>query len=134
MDPVEIEAGLRVKTVEGLIDSRGMDVSERYINSRAPSKVGVVSGNVPGCGRDLWFVHHKDGSVGAYTFDEFGPLPSWKDVFNANHGSWGSLAAALETAERARYPMIYWSGAVYAIKKEGSINMNEQVCLAEDLD
>lgn len=134
MDPAEIEAGLRVKTVEELVGSRGMNVPERHINARTPSKAGVVSGNVPGCGRDLWFVQHKDGSVGVYTFNEFGPLPSWKDIFNTNHGTWRHVGMALEVAVKADYPMISWNGIVYAIRENRNFKMNEQVCFTEDLD
>lgn len=71
-------------------------------------------------------------SGGDFRANEKGGV-SWKDVFNANHGSWAYVGMALEASVKAGYPMISWNGIVYEIKANKRIYLNEPFCLAEEL-
>lgn len=44
-------------------------VSSKHQNARKSSE-GTYKGYVPGCGGDVWWVEHEDGSVGAYLTNE----------------------------------------------------------------
>lgn len=49
---------------------RGFCVAQKHIDARKARSTGVYAGHVPGCGGDVWWVHHEDGTMGAYLFDE----------------------------------------------------------------
>ena len=69
----KVKVGLKVKTNKRLGKTTGMFIAQKHLNARRPNKEGKVSGYVPGHGGDVWWVTHKDGTVGAYMFDEFSP-------------------------------------------------------------
>jgi hypothetical protein len=68
-----VKPGLSVKTSFNLGSTRGMLIAQKHLDARKPNAEGVIKGWVPGHGGDVWWVEHKDGSVGAYSFDEFNP-------------------------------------------------------------
>jgi hypothetical protein len=45
-------------------------VQQRYLDARRPNEVGGYSGYVPGAGGDVWWIEHKDGTIGAYMYNE----------------------------------------------------------------
>lgn len=51
-------------------DCGGFLVQQKYIDARRPSEIATYTGWVPGCGGDVWWVTHDDGTVGAYLFNE----------------------------------------------------------------
>lgn len=65
--------GIRLKTKSKILPKEecgGFLVKEIYLDNRKPNTEGEYVGYVPGCGGDVWWVKHMDGTVGAYEFNE----------------------------------------------------------------
>jgi hypothetical protein len=65
--------GIRVKTKPNVGPSFEMTAaftSPKYVGARSPDKVGTYLGWVPGCGGDVWWVKHDDGSTAIYMPEE----------------------------------------------------------------
>lgn len=73
-DTKELHCGMRVRTKDQLGETTGMLVAEKHLFARRSNKEGLLAGYVPGHGGDVWWVHHDDGTVGAYSFEEFDPI------------------------------------------------------------
>ena len=71
---IEVRVGMQVKTNKRLGKTTGFYIVQKNLNARKPNKKGKILGYVPGHGGDVWWVTHKDGTVGAYGFDEFQPV------------------------------------------------------------
>lgn len=64
------EIGSLVRTeVDPNETGRGFLVKSEYRYARKNAE-GTYKGYVPGCGGDVWWVEHEDGSVGAYLTNE----------------------------------------------------------------
>jgi len=70
-------AGTPVVTDPALGDCRGFLVKQKHIDARKAAP-GIYRGWVPGCGGDVWWIEHEDGSVGAYMFTEVSDPPDAK--------------------------------------------------------
>lgn len=73
MELNDIKTGLKVKITK-IEDTEGMLVAKKHLDARELGAIGMVMGYVPGHGGDVWWVKHGNGTIGAYTFDEFDPL------------------------------------------------------------
>lgn len=73
MDAEKISLQMRVRTNPKLFSTAGFIVAQRCLDARRANAEGTIGGYVPGHGGDVWFVAHDDGSVGAYSTDEFEP-------------------------------------------------------------
>jgi hypothetical protein len=65
--------GMKVRIKEKIEvneNCRGFLVLPKHLDVRRPNEVGEYIGYVPGAGGDLWWIKHKDGTVGAYSTDE----------------------------------------------------------------
>lgn len=72
----DVKPGLEIKTVFNLESTAGYMVKPEYLQARRTDAEGTVKNWIPGHGGDVWWVEHKDGSIGAYAFTEFQPNPS----------------------------------------------------------
>lgn len=68
-----LEYGVQVKTNKHLFDTRGILIAQKHLDVRTPNKKGFVTGWVPGHGGDVWWVMHRDNTVGVYATKEFTP-------------------------------------------------------------
>lgn len=50
----------------------GILVKPEYLAARELGE-GTLKGWIPGHGGDVWWIEHANGSIGAYSIDEFGP-------------------------------------------------------------
>lgn len=76
MDIELIKPGLKIKTNAKLGKTGVLNIKLIHLKARRPNTEGTVKNFVPGCGGDVWFVLHEDGSVAAYRTDEFECAPS----------------------------------------------------------
>lgn len=63
----------RTKTADKLHtseDAQGFLVKQKHIDCRRPNVNVKYIGWVPGCGGDVWWGQHDDGSIGAYSIRE----------------------------------------------------------------
>lgn len=68
---MNIETGMKVKTVTKLENTRGMLLNPRHLECRKAGITGTVKGCVPGHGGDVWWVAHEGcDDVGAYCYTE----------------------------------------------------------------
>jgi hypothetical protein len=49
---------------------QGFLVGQRYIDARRPGEEATYRGWAAGAGGDVWWIEHRDGTVGAYMFTE----------------------------------------------------------------
>jgi hypothetical protein len=69
----DVKPGLEIKTIFNLESTAGILVKPEYLQARKPDAEGTIKGWVGGHGGDVWWVEHKDGSIGAYCYSEFQP-------------------------------------------------------------
>lgn len=67
----DVTIGMRVKTVNQLMNSLGFYVVPSQLETRRQDAEGEVLGIYAGHGGDVWAVKHKNGSIAAYRFTEF---------------------------------------------------------------
>lgn len=48
----------------------GFLVKQKHIDCRRTNENGTYIGWFPGAGGDIWAILHKDGTIGAYSFNE----------------------------------------------------------------
>ena len=51
-------------------ECRGFYVKDKHLDTRRSDVIGKYVGYVPGCGGDVWWIEHEDGSIGAYLYNE----------------------------------------------------------------
>lgn len=73
--------GMRVKIVR-LEDTKGMLIKQHHLDIREVGQTGILSGYVPGHGGDVWWVNHDNGTIGAYSINEFEEIQSPKEMTN----------------------------------------------------
>ena len=71
----EVKNGMRVKITK-LGSTLGYMVKDKHIEARTLGSIGVLDGQIPGHGGEIWWIQHgetpsKLSSVGAYAYDEF---------------------------------------------------------------
>lgn len=86
-DKVLPTAGMRVRVRTNPDEcTGGWFVNEKYLNARRSLAFGVYRGFVPGCGGDVWWIEHNDGSIAAYSADEvFDPDTAVEDMIFPPH-------------------------------------------------
>lgn len=66
-----LKEGTRIVTHSTLEDTTGLWLPQQYLDSRAPSVQGTISGVVPGYGGDVYWVRHDDGTSAVYCWTDF---------------------------------------------------------------
>lgn len=75
------QRGTPVITRPSDVNCGGFLVKQKYIDARREGK-GIYRDFVGGCGGDVWWIEHEDGSIGAYMYTEvFDPEPVQKPRF-----------------------------------------------------